>query len=138
MSSTKITALLIASFLLAACAASDEKEERREETAIADFIEVNELASVNSIRTLDQLSSSSVSDLYLVVSTRKEDFLLEYYSRCERGCDGRVKPDIRQDSRALYPRVDTFRGCRIKAIYALQPGQADEIKELGRSVGGDR
>ena len=138
MSSTKITALLIASFLLAACAASDEKEERREETAIADFIEVNELASVNSIRTLDQLSSSSVSDLYLVVSTRKEDFLLEYYSRRERGFDGRVAPDIRQDSRALYPKIDTFRGCRIKAIYALQPGQAEELKELGRSVGGDR
>jgi len=134
----KITALLVASILLAACAASDEKEDRREETAIADFIEVNELTSVDSIRTLDRLSSSSVSDLYIIVSARREDFLLEYYSRCDRRFDGRVEPDIRQDLRALYPKLDTFRGCRIKAIYALEPGQADEIKELGRSVGGDR
>ena len=124
--------------LLAACAASDEKEERREQTAIADFIATNELESVKAIRTLDQLSSSDVSDLYIIVSTRREDFLLEYYSRCVRRFDGRVEPDVRQDSRALYPKIDTFRGCRIKAIYALQPGQADEIKALGRSVGGDR
>lgn len=134
----KITALLVASMLLAACAASDEKEERREQTAIADFIATNELESVKAIRTLDQLSSSDISDLYIIVSTRREDFLLEYYSRCVRRFDGRVEPDIRQDSRALYPKIDTFRGCRIKAIYALQPGQADEIQALGRSVGGER
>ena len=134
----KITALLVASMLLAACAASDEKNDRREQTAIADFIATNELESVKAIRTMDQLSSSDVSDLYIIVSARREDFLLEYYSRCVRRFDGRVEPDVRQDSRALYPKIDTFRGCRIKAIYALQPGQADEIKELGRSVGGDR
>ena len=138
MSRLKITALMIASMLLAACAAPDEKEDRREETAIADFIDVNELASVKSIRTMEQLSSSIISERYVILSTRREEFLLEYYSRCQRGFDGRVAPDIRQDSRALYPKIDTFRGCRIKAIYALQPGQADEIKELGRSVGGDR
>lgn len=138
MSSMKITALLIASALLTACAALDDKEGRREETAIADFIEVNELTSVDSIRTLDQLSSSNATDLYIIVTARREDFLLEYYSRCMKDFDGRVKPDIRQDSRALYPKIDTFRGCRIKAIYALEPGQADEIRALGRSVGGDR
>lgn len=138
MSAMKINALLIAAVLLTACAALDDKQGRREETAIADFIEVNELASVNSIRTLEQLSSSSASELYIIVSTRREDYLLEYYSRCTKRFDGRVEPDVRQDSRALYPKIDTFRGCRIKALYALEPGQADEIKALGRSVGGDR
>lgn len=134
----KITALLVASMLLAACAASDETEDRSEQTAIADFIATNELEAVKAVRTMDQLSSSDVSDLYIIVSTRREEFLLEYYSRCTRRFDGRVEPDVRQDSRALYPKIDTFRGCRIKAIYALQPGQADEIRDLGRSVGGDR
>jgi hypothetical protein len=134
----KITALLAASILLTACAAPDEKDDRREETAIADFIATNELESVNALRTLGQLSSRDVSDLYIIVSARREDFLLEYYSRCVKRFDGRVEPDIRQDSNALYPKIDTFRGCRIKAIYALQPGQADEIRNLGRSVGGDR
>ena len=134
----KIIALLVASMLLAACAAADEKQDRREQTAIADFIAMNELESVSAIRTMDQFSSSEVSELYVIVSARREDFLVEYYSRCVKRFDGRVEPDVRQDLRALYPKIDTFRGCRIKAIYALQPGQADEIKEIGRSVGGDR
>jgi len=137
MSRLKITALMIASMLLAACAAPDEKEDRREETAIADFIDVNELASVKSIRTMEQLSSSTISERYVILSTRREEFLLEYYSRCERRFDGSVAPDVRQDGRALYPKTDTYRGCRIKALYALLPGQADEIKALGRSVGGE-
>jgi hypothetical protein len=132
----KTAALFVAITLLAACATTDDREDRREETAIADFIEVNELEAVDAIRTMDQLSSRDVSERYIIVSSRREDFLLEYYTRCVWRPDGRVEPDVRQDSRALYPRVDTFRGCRIKAIYALQPGQADEIRELGRSVGG--
>ena len=134
----KTTVLLIVTMLLAACAAPAEQEERREETIVTDFIEVNELAPVSAIRTRDQLSSRDVTDRYIIVSTRREDFLLEYYSRCVRGIDGRVEPDVRQDSRALYPKVDTFRGCRIKAIYALEPGQADELRDIGRLAGGKR
>ena len=34
----------------------------------------------------------------------------------------------------LYAGADTFRGCRIKAIYALEPGQADELREIGRAA----
>ena len=106
---------LLAALLLAACATSGDPEERREETAIADFIEVNELVSVDALRTrtMEQLSSTEVSDLFLLVSARREDYLLEFYSRCTRRFDGRVEPDIRQSPGALYPRVDTFRGCRI-------------------------
>ena len=130
---------LLAALLLAACATSGDPEERREETAIADFIEVNELVSVDVLRTrtMDQLASREVSDLYALVSTRREDYLLEFYSRCMGRFDGRVEPDIRRSPGALYPGVDTFRGCRIKAIYALGPGQADEVRALGRSVGGN-
>lgn len=130
--------LLPCCLFLAACAATGEPSESSKDTAVLDFIEVNELESVDAIRTMEQLSSREVNDTYLVVSTRRQDFLLEYYSRCMRRFDGRVEPDVRQDSRALYPRVDTFRGCRIKAIYALEPGQADEVREIGKSVGGER
>lgn len=134
----KTTTLFVACIALAACAAPGDSKESRKDTAVLDFIEVNELESVDAVRTMEQLSSRKVNDTYLIVSTRKQDYLLEYYSRCMRRFDGRVEPDIRQDSRALYPRVDTFRGCRIKAIYALEPGQADEVREIGKSVGGER
>lgn len=133
----KITALFVAIMLLSACAATDEQAGDRTRTAIADFIEVNELVSLDSIRTVDQLSTIEVSDQHFIVSTRRDDFLLEH-ARCVKPVDGRIQPDYRKDLRTLYARADTYRGCYIKAIYALEPGQADEIKNLGVSVGGDR
>ena len=132
----RIVVALLGLLVLHACAAPGTDDGPRKETAIMDFIEVNEVAEVSAIRSLTQLDSRDVNDRYVIVSTRERDYLLAYYSRCTRRFDGRVEPDIRQDSRALYPRVDTFRGCRIKAIYALEPGQADEVREIGKSVGG--
>lgn len=134
----RVTATLLALLAVGACAAPGANDGPRKDTAITDFIEVNELAEVSAIRSLSQLDSRDVNDLFVIVSTRQQDYLLAYYSRCTRRFDGRVEPDIRQDSSALYPRVDTFRGCRIKAIYALEPGQADEVREIGRSVGGGK
>lgn len=130
--------LLPGCLLLAACAVSSDPVESRKDTAVSDFIEVTELESVGVIRTMDQLSSREVNDTYVVVSTRNQDFLLEYYAPCMRRIDGGVEPDVRQGSRALYPGVDTYRGCRIKAFYELGPGQAEEALALGRSVGDDR
>jgi len=129
----KAGTLLLAAAFLVACATSQEQDERLEDTAIADFIAVNELASVDVIRTMDQLTFKEVSDEYVLVSTRREDFLLQYFNRCIRYTDGRVEPDFRRDARALYAGADTFRGCRIKAIYALEPGQADEVREIAEA-----
>jgi len=128
--------LMIVAALLVACASSDEQEERDEETAIADFIEINELESVGVIRTMDQLSSILLSDEHVIVTAKKKDFLIEYFTRCMSHFDGRAEPDVRWGSRAIHAKADTYRGCRIKAIYALEAGQADELRQLGRSVGG--
>ena len=131
---TRGAAIVSLAIAIAACAAPGEPEEPREESAIVDFIEVNELPAVDKVRTMEQLSARDVNDTYLIVSTRRQDYLLEYYSRCHRRDDGRVEPDIRRDSRALYPGMDTFRGCRIKAMYELEPGQAEELREIGRAA----
>lgn len=133
----KFVAMAVAALLMVACAAPGESREARKNTAVTDLIEINDLAPVDSIRTMDQLEARKVTETYIIVSTRREHYLLEYYSRCMRRPDGRVEPDVRRDSRALYPRIDTFRGCRIKEIYALEPGQVDELRNLGESVGGE-
>ncbi|RZV33803.1 MAG: hypothetical protein EX272_14185 [Chromatiales bacterium] len=132
----RITSTAVASLalLITACAAPGDPEEPREESAIVDFIEVNELPAVDKIRTMEQLTARDVNDSYVIVSTRRQDYLLEYHSRCYRRDDGRVEPDVRRDSRALYSGLDTFRGCRIKAIYKLEPGQADELRQIGRAT----
>jgi len=127
--------LIIFSALLVGCASTTE-EDRDDDTAFVDFIEVNELESVDLIRTMDQLSSIPLNDEYIIVSTRRESFLLEYFSRCWSSFEGRPEPDVRRDARAIYARIDTFRGCRIKAIYPLEAGHVDELRQLGQSVGG--
>lgn len=131
---TRSAAIVFLATLVSACAAPGDPEEPREESAIVDFIEVNELPQVDKIRTMEQLTARDVNDTYVIVSTRRQDYLLEYSSRCYRRDDGRVEPDVRRDSRALYPGMDTFRGCRIKAMYELEPGQADELRDIGRAT----
>lgn len=131
---TRTTVFALFAVALAACAAPGDAEVPREELAIDDFIKVNELAELDKIRTMDQLTARDVNDTYVIVSTRRQDYLLEYFSRCYPRDDGRVEPDIRRDSRALYPGIDTFRGCRIKALYELEPGQAEELREIARAA----
>lgn len=134
----KLTLLLLGCLMLAACAATEESEESRTDTAVQDFVEVNELESLGSLRVTDRLSFVEIDDKYVLVETRRRSHLLEYHSRCIQYSDGRVEPDVRRDPRRIYARADTFRGCRIKAIYALEPGQAEEVLEIGRSVGGNK
>lgn len=130
--------LLIAGLAVTACASTDEADEpRKEETAVQDYIEINGLDSVSSIWNDNALSFDEIDDTFLLVSTKRQDYLLEYFSRCIRYTDGGVEPDIRRDWRRIYAGADTFRGCRIKKLYSLDPAQADELREIGRSVGGD-
>lgn len=131
---TRTAVITLVAAALAACAAPGDTEAPREELAIVDFIEVNELAELDKIRTMETLTAKDVNDTYVIVSTRRQDYLLEYFSRCYPRDDGRIEPDIRRDSRALYPGVDTFRGCRIKALYELEPGQAEELREIARAA----
>lgn len=134
----KKIALIIICLATAACAATDNAEESRKETAVQDYIAVNELESLGSIRTDGGLSFKEINDTFLVVSNKRDDFLLEYFRRCIRYNEGRVEPDVRRDPRRIYAGADTFRGCRIKSLYSLDPEQADEVREIGRSVGSGR
>lgn len=130
--------LITLSMAMAACAATDPAEESRTNTAMPDFIEVNELEPVGSMRVSDRLSFDEIDDKHVVVRVRNLSYLVEYASRCMQHPDGRVNADVRRDPRRIYAGADTFRGCRIKTIYVLEPGQADELIEIGESVGGER
>lgn len=119
--------------LLAACATSHQEERIN---AVKDFIEVAELAEVDSISTFHSVGQDVLNDEYVIVSVRDEEFLLEYARRCvEDPFTKRVNPDVRSDARRLYAGIDTFRGCRIKALYPITPGQAEELREMGTAPG---
>ncbi len=122
----------LVALLLGACATTDE-EERPD--AVADFIAVNELEEVRVIRSFDQLGQSVLNESYVIVSTRKEQYLLAYTLPCRRFHDLRPAQDIRSDPHALYAKSDTFRGCRIQTFYPISKAQADELEELGHAPG---
>ena len=118
---------------LAACATTGQEERSN---AVKDFIEVNELEKVDAIRTFDRIEQRVLNDRFVIVSTRREQYLLEYSYPCrEDPFTRRPRPDIRRDSTAIYAGSDTFRGCQIRAFYAITEDQAQELKNIGKAPG---
>ena len=124
--------LVLIVFLLGACAANEEDERP---DAIDDFIAVSELEEVRVIRSLEQFGQNVINDYYVIVTTRKEQFLLAYPYACSWTYDTGRRPDRRRDPHAIYADTDTFRGCRIKAMYPITEAQVAELMEMGRAPG---
>jgi L-fucose isomerase-like protein len=119
--------------LLAACATSHQEERIN---AVKDFIGVAELGEVDSIDVFGRVDDEVLNDEYVIVKTRKQEYLLEYASRCfEDPFTNRVKPDVRRDPRRIYAGSDTYRGCWIKSLYTITPEQAEELRTLGQAPG---
>ena len=126
-------AALIFLMFLAACAATGQEERIN---AVKDFVEVNELEQTDKIRTFDQLDQHVLNERYVIVSTRREQYLLEYPYPCrDDPMTRRPRPDIRRDSSAIYAGSDTFRGCQIRALYPITEDQAEELKNIGEAPG---
>ena len=129
----KIYAALAALMFLAACATTGQEERIN---ATKDFVEVNELEELAKIRTFDRINQHVLNDRYVILSTRREQYLLEYPYPCrDDPITQRPRPDIRRDARAIYADSDTFRGCRIGALYAITADQAEELKSIGEAPG---
>jgi len=128
----RYVSLLVLMFL-AACATTGQEERIN---AVKDFIEVNELEKVDAIRTFDRIEQRVLNDRFVIVSTRREQYLLEYSYPCrDDPFSRRPRPDIRRDSSAIYAGSDTFRGCQIRALYPITKDQAEELKNLGEAPG---
>lgn len=131
----KALGLLAVVLLLVACATTDTEERV---TATKDFIEVNDLPESRFIRTLGEVRHEVLNERYVIVTVRKEHFLIEYAHRCEDDAHtNRVRPDVRRDARRIYPLADTFRGCQIRTIYPISEEQAQELREIGEAPGED-
>ncbi len=130
----RITLLFFVLFLVGACAGSSTKLESQN-TAIRDLIEVNELEEVDVVRFVRQLDGYEINAYYVILSERKKKYLLEYRQRCTRDFYGRVEPDFRNDPKAIRPKIDTYRGCRIKAIYVIDDALEGELKQIGKAPG---
>ena len=131
----KYFTIVIMLLLLAACSVNEEKREQQN-IAIRDLIEVNELEEIDTLRFYKQLGSHEINEYFVIASERKKYWLIEYTRRCYRDpITDRVEPDIRYDANSIRARFDTFRGCRIKAIYEIDEALRGELIEIGKAPG---
>ena len=103
--------------------------------AVEDFVVVAELEELDKIRTRLGYSWDYLSEEFIIVKTRDGEYLVRFRRKCRELNQYPVQPDIRYDDSALRSRTDTIRGCHIGAIYAIEPGQADELRHLGEAPG---
>jgi len=135
--------IVIATFLLlTACTNSGGTVTApgKELEAVRDFVVAVELEEVKMIRRSDQLKYLYVNDYFIVLETRRGDFLLEMKGRCtelRRRLWTSDMIDFRVSTRLLYADYDTIRGCGIDTIYILSEAQLEELRVLGDAPGND-
>lgn len=127
--------LLIALVASLVCGCAAQERDRAKTDAVEDFIEVAELEEQDVVRMPEQYSYDILSDRYVIVKTRKTRHLVQFRRRCLELYETRPEPDFPQERNTLRARFDTIRGCRIEKIYPIEPGQADELEELGKAPG---
>jgi len=131
----KYLAMLATLTLFAACSVNEEKRQEQN-LAIRDLIEVNELEELDALRFQRRLSAYEINEYFVIAGERDKRYLLEYTRRCYRDpITDRVEPDVRYDAHTIRARFDTFRGCRIKAIYAIDEALEGELKAIGKAPG---
>ena len=112
----------------------------KELEAVRDFVVAVELEEVKMIRRWEQLKYLYVNDYFIILQTRRGDYLVEMKGRCSvlqsRNWTSDMI-DIRVSTRILYADFDTIRGCGIGSIYILPEAQLEELRVLGDAPGND-
>lgn len=119
--------LAILTLLLFGCAAQPASRVTEE---IADFIAVSELKPLDRVRFRTQFNYEYLSDDYVVLKARGDNYLVEFQRRCRELKEHEIEPDIRFDRNTLRAGFDTIRGCRIGRMFAIDEAQAMELEFL--------
>ena len=130
----KRTAIIIAALILSACVTGYDPQEIE---AVRDYVAANQLEEVDRIRRNDQASYTYVNDFFVIVPSRRGDYLAEFVSECRelRQSFDYTMRDERSDTIWLRARFDTIRGCRIGTFYEINEAQRIELRELGDAPG---
>lgn len=127
--------LLFASLMLLLQPGCATRQDPKVSAAVEDFIVAAGLEELDMIRTRNDYGWDYLSDRFVIIETRDGEYLLRFQRLCRELNEVPVQPDIRYDSNVLRARFDTLRGCRIDKLYAIEPGQADELRNLGWAPG---
>ena len=128
-------AAVAACLALGACTTTVKPQEIE---AVRDFVAANELTEVDQIRLTQQMSYTYVNDRYVIIPTRRGDFLAEFRRDCRELRRSRFTEDMidrRDNQNIIRARFDTIRGCVIGRIYEISEGQRAELHDLGDAPG---
>jgi hypothetical protein len=118
-----------------ACAGKPEKESViAKNDAIDDYIKVAELQEIDQIRVRRQLHHKTITEQYILLYDDRDPYLAVFMRRCRELNETKITPDYRYDANNLYARLDTYRGCRLRALYKVSNGQAVELLDLGKKA----
>lgn len=124
--------IALAASLLVGCAAQTESDVS---STIDDFIQVSGLEEQDAVKTVGRFDYDYLTERYVILTTHKGKYLVEFHRRCYELNEQRVTPDIRRDRNVLRAGEDTIRGCRIHRLYAIDEGHAEELQSLGKAPG---
>jgi hypothetical protein len=130
---SKQSIVMLAIFIAGCASAPMSESVLTKNDAVDDFIRVAELEPLDSIRSSGLQGHKRITDTYIILPVRQKAYLLVFYRRCHELTDNVVTPDERRDRNSINARFDTFRGCRIKSLYEVTKGQADELIALGNA-----
>ena len=131
----KTAKLLPAALLLAACGTGYNPQEIE---AVRDYVAAAELVEVEQIRLTRSMSYTYINDRYVIVPTRRGDYLVDFNRDCFELRRQEWTPEMvdrRDNSNTLRARFDTIRGCHIGRIYEISDAQRVELKDLGDAPG---
>ena len=120
--------------LLLGCAASRAPEI---DDAVQDFIAVSELTEHEKIRTRGGYRYDELGERYVIITTVKHQYLVQFTRRCRELYEAAITPDLRREANVLRAGYDTLRGCRIDRIYAVEEAQAQELMAIGERPGAE-
>ena len=123
-------AILLIALALGACSTNEERQQ--ETQAIDDFIVANELEDTRkiSLQPMETYRHEMLGDYHALVSARRGDYLVKFFTRCLEFRPSAPPPDVRRNSNEVVAGEDTIRGCRIEAIYPVDAGQRDELRQI--------
>ncbi len=132
----KKTVFLLMIMVVGGC--SSTPQTPREVEAVRDFVVAAELEEVTEIRLRSQMGYTDLNVRFVLIPTRRGDYLVEFQRDCRALTNTEITPDmvdVRQNRNVLRAKFDTIRGCRIARIYAITAEQSDELKVLGDAPG---
>ena len=125
-------AILVA---LTACAAQEEAITQDIEQAVRDFIAVRELPEAKEMRTSNNDHWEEIDENFVIYTTRREVYLVEFMRRCRELNEFPVVADERSGGNAVRARFDTLRGCHIAKLFPLTEAEVAELSAIGESPG---